>query len=178
MQLTGPKLGNITDSKNSRRVNPCAATRPRRWTEELVQNKQNTTPDPFIPLCRDVLDHHRQLYLSDAMLHFLVVQLERKKMPALLRKQEAPAVLFLWFSLLVKSRSPKQRAMFHWLEKKKKKAEKAPQSENLKYSAEELVSKTHRSCAAAALYRDVGSVKSCNLFLRRNAFRNQVQEAL
>lgn len=54
MQLTGQKLGNITDSKNSRRVNPFAAMRPRRWTEELVQNKQSKTPDLFIPLCRDV----------------------------------------------------------------------------------------------------------------------------
>lgn len=79
MQLTGQKLGNITVPKNSCRVNPFATRRPWRWTEELVQNKQNKTPDPFIPLCKDVLYHHSQLYLSEDMLRFLAVQLERGK---------------------------------------------------------------------------------------------------
>lgn len=127
VQLTGQKLGNITDPKNSRRVNPFATTRPRRWTKELVQNKQSETPDPFIPLCRDVLyHHHSQLHLSEDMLRFLAVQLERgkKKRSALLRKQETPAVLFLCFSPLVKSPSPKQRALFLWLNKKKIKQKK------------------------------------------------------
>lgn len=50
MQLTGQKLGNITDSKNSPRVNPSRTTRPRRWTKEPVQNKQSNRENPFVPL--------------------------------------------------------------------------------------------------------------------------------
>lgn len=119
MQLTGQKLGNITDSKNSRRVNPSAATRPRRWTEELVQNKQSKTLDLFIPLHRDV-SSQPAIFITGYAAFFLAVQLEGGEFSALLQKQEAPAVLFLCFSLMVKSPSRKHRALFYWLNKKKR----------------------------------------------------------